>query len=88
MFYGLIHRGLDRWGGAFFCGSAAVLRRKALDSVGGFAGETITEDAETALEIHSAGWKSAVSGPRHDRRSAARDLRLASSSSGAAGRPA
>ena len=58
MFYGLIHRGLDRWGGAFFCGSAAVLRRKALDEVGGFAGETITEDAETALEIHSAGWKS------------------------------
>lgn len=58
MFYGQIHRGLDRWGGAFFCGSAAVLRRAALDSVGGFAGETITEDAETALEIHSAGWKS------------------------------
>ncbi|WP_245866557.1 UDP-forming cellulose synthase catalytic subunit [Oceaniglobus roseus] len=58
MFYSQIHRGLDRWGGAFFCGSAAVLRRSALDSVGGFAGETITEDAETALEIHSSGWKS------------------------------
>ncbi|MCE6950956.1 UDP-forming cellulose synthase catalytic subunit [Cereibacter sphaeroides] len=58
MFYGRIHRGLDRWGGAFFCGSAAVLRRSALDEVGGFAGETITEDAETALEIHSRGWKS------------------------------
>ena len=58
MFYGRIHSGLDRWGGAFFCGSAAVLRRAALDSVGGFAGETITEDAETALEIHAAGWRS------------------------------
>lgn len=58
MFYSMIHRGLDRWDGAFFCGSAAVLRRKALDSVGGFAGETITEDAETALEIHSNGWRS------------------------------
>ena len=58
MFYGMIHRGLDRWGGAFFCGSAAVLRRKALDSVGGFSGETITEDAETALDIHSKGWRS------------------------------
>ena len=58
MFYAMIHRGLDRWGGAFFCGSAAVLRRTALDSVGGFAGETITEDAETALTIHSQGWKS------------------------------
>ena len=58
MFYHQGHRGLDRWGGAFFCGSAAVLRRAALDDVGGFAGETITEDAETALEIHSRGWKS------------------------------
>jgi cellulose synthase (UDP-forming) len=58
MFYHQSHGGLDRWGGAFFCGSAAVLRREALDSVGGFAGETITEDAETALEIHSQGWKS------------------------------
>ncbi|AMY70308.1 cellulose synthase [Frigidibacter mobilis] len=58
MFYSKIHRGLDRWGGAFFCGSAAVLRRAALDSVGGFSGETITEDAETALDIHSRGWKS------------------------------
>src|SRR5690606_11240550 len=58
MFYGRIHPGLHRSGGAFFCGSAAVLRRKALDSVGGFAGETITEDAETALEIHSKGWRS------------------------------
>lgn len=58
MFYHLSHRGLDRWGGAFFCGSAAVLRREALDQAGGFAGETITEDAETALQIHRNGWKS------------------------------
>ncbi|EPX80368.1 UDP-forming cellulose synthase catalytic subunit [Salipiger mucosus] len=58
MFYTEIHRGLDRLGGAFFCGSAALLRRRALDEVGGIAGETITEDAETALEIHSRGWES------------------------------
>ena len=58
MFYHLSHRGLDRWGGAFFCGSAALLRRRALDEAGGFAGDTITEDAETALGIHARGWKS------------------------------
>ncbi|PQO22991.1 cellulose synthase catalytic subunit (UDP-forming) [Rhodobacteraceae bacterium WD3A24] len=58
MFYHKIHRGLDRWGGAFFCGSAAVIRRRALDEAGGFSGETITEDAETALDIHARGWKS------------------------------
>lgn len=58
MFYGSIHRGLDRWGGAFFCGSAAVLRRKALDDAGGFSGKSITEDAETALVVHAKGWES------------------------------
>lgn len=58
MFYSLMHRGLDRWGGAFFCGSAAVLRREALDSVGGISGRTITEDAETAMLIHGKGWRS------------------------------
>ncbi|AWI85986.1 cellulose synthase catalytic subunit (UDP-forming) (plasmid) [Alloyangia pacifica] len=58
MFYSEIHRGLDRLGGAFFCGSAALLRRKALDEVGGISGETITEDAETALDIHARGWES------------------------------
>lgn len=58
MFYSAIHRGLDRLGGAFFCGSAALLRRRALDEVGGISGETITEDAETALDIHARGWES------------------------------
>jgi cellulose synthase (UDP-forming) len=58
MFYAQLHEGLDRWGGAFFCGSAAVLRRAALDEVGGISGNTITEDAETALGIHARGWES------------------------------
>ena len=58
MFYSQLHEGLDRWGGAFFCGSAAVLRRAALDEVGGISGNTITEDAETALGIHARGWES------------------------------
>lgn len=58
MFYGTLHEGLNRWGGAFFCGSAALLRRKALDEVGGISGDTITEDAETALRLHGRGWTS------------------------------
>ncbi len=57
MFYSLMHRGLDRWGGAFFCGSAALLRREAIDSVGGISGRTITEDAETSMMIHAKGWR-------------------------------
>ena len=58
MFYGVIQRGLDKWNAAFFCGSAAVLRREALDETNGFSGVSITEDCETALELHSRGWKS------------------------------
>ena len=58
MFYGIIQRGLDKWNAAFFCGSAAVLRREALDETDGFSGISITEDCETALELHSRGWNS------------------------------
>ncbi len=58
MFYGIIQRGLDKWDASFFCGSAAVLRREALETTKGFAGVSITEDAETALELHSKGWDS------------------------------
>ncbi|HBF29683.1 UDP-forming cellulose synthase catalytic subunit [Rhizobium sp.] len=58
MFYGIIQRGLDKWNGAFFCGSAAVLRRKALEETDGFSGISITEDCETALALHSRGWNS------------------------------
>jgi cellulose synthase (UDP-forming) len=59
MFYGVIQPGLDFWGASFFCGAAGVLRRQYLDEVGGICGSTITEDAETALALHSKGYRSA-----------------------------
>lgn len=59
MFYGRIQHGLDFWGSSFFCGSAAVLRRKHLESIGGLSGETVTEDAEATLEMHARGYTSA-----------------------------
>ncbi|MEO3385373.1 UDP-forming cellulose synthase catalytic subunit [Mesorhizobium sp. CAU 1741] len=58
MFYGIIQRGLDKWNASFFCGSAAVLRREALEETNGFSGVSITEDCETAVELHSRGWNS------------------------------
>ncbi len=58
MFYLSIQRGLDFWDSSFFCGSAAILRRAQLDMVGGITGTSITEDAETALELHMRGLKS------------------------------
>ena len=58
MFYSVLQRGLDKWNASFFCGSAAVLRRKALETTGGFSGQSITEDCETALSLHARGWHS------------------------------
>ncbi|CCN36599.1 putative Cellulose synthase (UDP-forming) [Vibrio nigripulchritudo SO65] len=59
MFYNKTLVGMDFWNGCFFCGSAAVIRRAALEEVGGISTKTITEDADTALNIHSNGWSSA-----------------------------
>ncbi len=59
MFYRYIQLGHDSWESAFFCGSAALLKRSCLDELGGIAGETITEDAETAIKLHDKGYKSA-----------------------------
>jgi cellulose synthase (UDP-forming) len=59
MFYGLLQDGNDYWDATFFCGSCAVIRREALNSIGGFATETVTEDAHTMLKLHRRGWSSA-----------------------------
>lgn len=59
LFYGLIQPGNDLWNAAFFCGSCAVLRRAALEEIGGFAVETLTEDAHTSIKMTRAGWSSA-----------------------------
>ncbi len=57
-FYHAIMPGLDYWGAAFFCGSAAMLRRSALEAIGGFSTDTVTEDAETSLQAFSRGYTS------------------------------
>lgn len=57
-FYHAIMPGLDYWGAAFFCGSAAMLRRSAVEAIGGFSTDTVTEDAETSLQAFSQGYTS------------------------------
>jgi cellulose synthase catalytic subunit (UDP-forming) len=59
LFYGIVQDGNDFWNSSFFCGSCAVLRRSALDSVGGIAMETVTEDAHTSLRMQMGGWNTA-----------------------------
>lgn len=59
LFYGPIQQGNDNWNATFFCGSCAVIRRSALEEIGGFAVETVTEDAHTALKLQRLGWGTA-----------------------------
>lgn len=56
LFFGVIQPGKDAFGAAYYCGSPAMLRRSALQEVGGFATETITEDIHTGLRLQRRGW--------------------------------
>ncbi len=57
VFYSVICPGKDRHGGAFWCGSGALIRREALLGVGGVAVETIAEDFHTTIKLNRAGWR-------------------------------
>lgn len=59
LFYGIVQDGNDFWNATFFCGSCAILRRTALDEIGGIAVETVTEDAHTSLRMQINGWNTA-----------------------------
>jgi cellulose synthase (UDP-forming) len=59
LFYGIIQDCSDLWNATFFCGSCAVLRRTALDEIGGIATETVTEDAHTSLRMQMRRWNTA-----------------------------
>jgi cellulose synthase (UDP-forming) len=58
LFYDLIQPGRDRWNAAYFVGSCALMRRKALDDIGGFATGSITEDMMTSIRLQAKGWSS------------------------------
>jgi cellulose synthase/poly-beta-1,6-N-acetylglucosamine synthase-like glycosyltransferase len=59
LFFGPICRGKDGVGAAFCCGTNVVFRRKALEQVGGFAEDSLTEDFELSVRLHERGWRSA-----------------------------
>jgi len=57
MFYQVVQPSKNRWNAACFVGSSAVMRRAALDTIGGFATGTATEDIHTSIRLHAKGWK-------------------------------
>jgi cellulose synthase (UDP-forming) len=57
LFYRVIQPAKNRSNSAFWCGSPSVVRRFALESVGGVATDSITEDIHTTLRLHGHGWR-------------------------------
>ncbi len=58
LFFRVIQPGKNRSNSAFWCGSPSILRRTAIEALGGVATETITEDIHTSVRLHSRGWSS------------------------------
>ena len=57
VFYRVIAPGKNAYGGAFWCGTSALVRTEALREVGGVATETVTEDIHTTIRLNRRGWK-------------------------------
>jgi cellulose synthase (UDP-forming) len=58
LFFGPIARGKDGHDAMFCCGTNVLFRRTALDSVGGFPEDSLTEDFDLSIRLHERGWRS------------------------------
>lgn len=58
LFFGPICKGKNRLNSATMCGTNMVIRREALNEVGGMSEISIAEDFLTGMFIHEKGWKS------------------------------
>ncbi len=56
LFYDVIALGKDRMNSMFWCGSATIIRREALEGVGGVLTDTVAEDFHTTIAMHARGW--------------------------------
>lgn len=59
LFFGPIARAKDSLDSMFVCGTNVVLRRDALEEVGGFPQDSVTEDFELSLRFEEAGYHGA-----------------------------
>jgi cellulose synthase (UDP-forming) len=57
LFFDVIAASRDAWDVSFCCGSCSVIRREALEAIGGFPTESVTEDLLTTLACLNKGYK-------------------------------
>ena len=55
-FYNISQPGRDYYNAASCAGTSVVYRRSAIDEIGGFPVETVTEDVHTSLKLHKKGY--------------------------------
>lgn len=58
LFFGPICQGKNRLNATFWCGTNAVIRKKAVEDIGGIPEDNIAEDFLASLFMHQKGWKS------------------------------
>jgi cellulose synthase (UDP-forming) len=56
-FFGHVEPARDAWGAAVCCGTSSISRRKALEDIGGFPTESVTEDFLLTLRLAEHGWR-------------------------------
>jgi cellulose synthase (UDP-forming) len=56
-FYDVSQPGRDAYNGCSGVGTCVIYRRSAVEDIGGFPPQTITEDIHTSLLFHKQGWK-------------------------------
>ncbi|MEX0910118.1 MAG: glycosyltransferase [Candidatus Paceibacterota bacterium] len=62
LFFGPICKGKNRLNSATMCGTNMVIRRRAINEVGGMCVDSIAEDFVTGMFLHERGWKSVYVG--------------------------
>lgn len=61
-FYHAIMPSRNEQNAIIFCGTMGMLRRSAMEDVGGFAEDQICEDAEISVRLAASGWRSLYDG--------------------------
>ncbi|PTM42379.1 cellulose synthase catalytic subunit [Bosea sp. 124] len=56
-FFDMLLASKDAWGVAFSCGTSSICRRKAVEEIGGFPTESVTEDMLLSIKLRLKGWK-------------------------------
>lgn len=58
-FFDTLQASRDAWGIAFCCGTSSVVRWQALQELGGFPTDSVTEDFMLTLTLQAGGWRTA-----------------------------